>query len=146
MLIKYTKEVGPVEMCHGFVSGRHQTMVLLGPNKGAFIWLEPDKIGEQISEKSMNIIERLKNAANRIVHCGDYCHLYWNQRRKAIWLVMGDGDCSEPYTSMKDIRKMLKRAGAETVVIEAEEDPPEDQGWLWINATFPLGKTLVNDD
>jgi hypothetical protein len=44
---------------------------------------------------------------------------------------MGDGDCDgDLLSSGEEIERLLKAAGAETVMVEAEVDPEEDEGFV----------------
>ncbi len=81
------------------------------------------KDGNMLPKTDPDIIKSLVKAANKIVHCGDYCHLYWNPIEKIAWMTMGDGDCGEPFTEMDEIKDLLMNAGAKKVFVEAEHNP-----------------------
>lgn len=82
---------------------------------------------------------RLIEATSTIKHCGDYCHLYVNHTTDEAWMVMGDGDGGEPATTIDEIEQLLLQAGAKKVYVEAEEDPPEDEGWKRLAEDQQLG-------
>lgn len=81
------------------------------------------KDGNMLPKTDPDIIKSFVKAANKIVHCGDYCHLYWNPIEEIAWMTMGDGDCGEPFTSANKIERLLLSAGAKQVFVEAEDGP-----------------------
>lgn len=89
-----------------------------------------------------NLTTALVTRGNTIKHCGDYCHMYYNAELREVWMVMGDGDCEEPFTTMDDIKTLLMIPGINKVHVEAEYDPPLNKGWMRLydcnGITLPL--------
>lgn len=90
------------------------------------------------------IADRLIKATNKVVHCGDYCFLYYNPVTKDAWLSLGDGDGAEPYTLAADIVDLLLEAGAKTVHVEAEADPDEP-GYVLLKQAKGIVKDMEDD-
>jgi hypothetical protein len=80
-------------------------------------------------------IDKLKEFANTIKHCGDYGILWVNKDSKSVLWVAGDGDFTPEEveaglcTSYEDIKIGLSVEGVDHVIIEAESGPDEDDGW-----------------
>ena len=80
--------------------------------------------------------DKLKEFAATIKHCGDYGYLFANPTTKDVWWVAGDGDFNSELvdlgmaTDSADIFKGFKIEGVDSVTIEAECSPNEDDGYL----------------
>lgn len=77
-----------------------------------------------------DVIQRLRDAANTFVHCGDYCNLYWNPTTETAWLCMGDGDGDPDHPDIMgrpaSWEAALRAAGAKHYRLEAEYGPPTE--------------------
>lgn len=96
-------------------------------------------------QTSDNFEEQLKAAADKIKHIGDYGNLYYNPKEKAVWWCAadGDGEVENGHTDFTEIERILRLPGIETVYIEAEHCPYEDDslapGWIYLGKR---GKTV----
>lgn len=81
-------------------------------------------------------IEKLKEFADTIKHCGDYGGL-WLKNNDIIW-VAGDADFDEDEehagicSSVKYIEEGFYKLGADKVDIECEWEPDETDGWNFL--------------
>lgn len=89
------------------------------------------KLKELLSESIEN---KLKSAAKKIKHCGDYGMLFYNPITKKVHWTSADSDGSDKeHTSGEDIRKMLMLKGIKHVEIGDEWSPDENEGWKRLN-------------
>lgn len=81
-------------------------------------------------------IEKLKEFAATIKHCGDYGELFVNEQTKDVIWVAGDADFDPDEvehgycTGWDAILEGFKIDGVDTVNIEAESGPGEDEGYI----------------
>lgn len=79
-------------------------------------------------------IEKLKEFASTIKHCGDYGELWVNPELKEVWWVAGDADFDEDQvaagicTGYDAIKEGFKIDGVDAVIIEAESGPWDEVG------------------
>lgn len=78
------------------------------------------------------IEDQLKEAARQIVHCGDYGHLWWNEKEGKVHWTAGDADFDDGYTSYEDVEKLFTIPGVRSIEIGDEWDPADldgEDGW-----------------
>jgi len=81
-------------------------------------------------------IEKLKEFAATIKHCGDYGELWVNEETKDVVWVAGDADFDIDEvdaglcTSWDTILKGFKIDGVNSITIEAESGPGEEEGYI----------------
>lgn len=73
--------------------------------------------------------------SNTIKHCGDYCYVFYHPQRNDIWITLGDADgmAENGHTTIEEIERMFKDIGINQVLVEAENDPDEAEGYIQIN-------------
>lgn len=76
-----------------------------------------------------HIEHQLIKAARKIRHCGDYGLLFFNPRTHQVHWTGGDGDGPPKYTSMDEVKRILKVPGVTRVIIGDEWSPDEEEGW-----------------
>jgi len=72
---------------------------------------------------------RLKAAAKKIKHSGDYGMLYYHPEKHEVHWTAADSDGEPEHTGGPEIIKLLKLDGIKHVEVGDEWSPDEDEGW-----------------